>query len=329
MHTVNSFILYFIFLAGTLAICFVARADINFENYHPVEEESPYRWCTMFYFNQGKEIIVDLKNSRILFRNAGTKQFKASRLPLLNPHSLVYNATDKLYYVADTDNNRILSFDSLENSEISASTSTIDGIELNRPHDIVYDQDQGWLYAINPLSAVVFRFKAIGVQESSLDLSAHLGYSRALTFRNGKLFVIGSSRGKIVEITDFEKGVFKIYQSPGKKEIDRKGCWQRTGLVLNDIEYFNMYWYASSYFTPSAAGFGQDYNKNKLIRFKTWEEFEKGEWEDLSPSIPDALVPYFLTVHENYLYIPLYNHDDPGENDCIYRISPNISNSSN
>lgn len=314
-------LLCFLLFTGVMSLPLPVEADITLERYDPIGELPPYRWCTQLYFNQGKEIAVDLKNSRILYRTEGTGKFVASSLPLLRPHSIVYNPIDQLYYIADTDNNRIIAFDSPENPHIESSTSTIAGIELDRPHDMVFDPENEWLYAINPLPVVIFRFKAIGKEESSLDLSDYLGYSRSLTFSKGKLYVIGSSKGKVVEITDFDQAIFNIYQSPGKFKIAPEGNWKQTGLVLNDVEYFKNYWYASSYFCPSDSSTGQDFNENKLIRFKTWEQFEKGEWQDLSNKVPNALVPYYLTVHRDHLYIPLYNHQIPGKGDCIFQLS--------
>ncbi|HIP82915.1 MAG TPA: hypothetical protein EYH19_04995 [Desulfocapsa sulfexigens] len=267
------------------------------------------------------ELVVDNQNSRILHRQKGLKPFSAAAVPLKRPHSIVYNPFDSLYYVADTDGHRIVAFDRFDTPRQLTSTSIIAGTNLSRPHDIALDPVTGWLYSLNPRLTTVFRFKGLGKQESRLDLSAHLSYARGLSVVNGRLYVIGSSQGKVVEIMDFDKGLYKIYQSPGKVEISPAGNWERTGLVLNDVEYFQQNWYATAYFCPAVSLPGQDYNKNKLIRFKTWKHFETGEWEDLSHQLPDKLVPYYLTVHEDNLYIPLFNHQAPGKGDCIYRLS--------
>ena len=64
----------------------------------------------------------------------------------------------------------------------------------------------------------------------------------------------------------------------------------KRGLVLNDAELFNGFWYASSYFTASYAG-GADPDENKWIRFKTLEDFVSGNWEDLSSLVPGGLTP--------------------------------------
>ena len=296
--------------------------SVRVEQYDPVSSPRAYHWCTQISFHPDKEIIIDNHNDRVLCRQQGATIFSASPLSLHHPHSLVYNPSDQLYYITDTDNHRIIAVDSLENPRVQIATSSLAGIQLKRPHDIVIDPASGWLYAINPLSAVVFRFRAFGLGESALDLSSqHLGYSRALTFSNGKLYVIGSSTGKVVEVTNFDHAVYTVYQSAGKQRTAPAGNWQQTGLVLNDVEQFKDYWYASSYFSPAFSLPGQNYNTNKLIRFKTWEQFQTGNWEDLSHLLPDGLVPYYLTVAGEFLYIPLFNQQIPGQGDCIFRLS--------
>jgi hypothetical protein len=124
-----------------------------------------------------------------------------------------------------------------------------------------------------------------------------------------------------VEIINFEHGLFTVHQAPGKVKISAAGNWKRTGLVPNDIAYYHGYWYVSSYFCPTASLPGQDYNKNKLIRFKKWKQFAAGNWQDLSHLLPDKLVPYFFTVHDDSLYLTLFNHVRPGQGDCIYRLA--------
>ena len=47
-------------------------------------------------------------------------------------------------------------------------TNNILNIPLKRPHDIVIDPATGWIYALNPNSGHVFRFSAIGKNESMI-----------------------------------------------------------------------------------------------------------------------------------------------------------------
>ncbi|WDE98952.1 carboxylesterase family protein [Lentisphaera profundi] len=270
---------------------------------------------------KNQEIVTDSHNNRFLYRASADEPFQISPIPVKGQHSLVYNPADKLYYANDTANHRIISFSDLSTSKITAETKNIAGIELKRPHDIVVDPATAWIYTINPNSGQVFRFTAIGENESVLSVPVK-GYARALTFAKGKLYVIGSSRGRIVEVVDWDTEKFKIYDSfaPTKKN-GPAGSWTKTGLVLNDAEFFDGFWYATSYFTKSFAK-GSNFDENKFIRFKTLDDFVKGNWTDLSSLIPTGMTPYYLTVNKGKLYLAIFHHESHGNGDSILQLSP-------
>jgi len=247
--------------------------------------------------------------------------FQQSPVSVRGQHSVVYNPADGLYYANDTENHRIIAFADLSSETIAAQTKTIAGVALQRPHDIVLDPASGWIYAINPNSGHVFRFTAIGENESVISVPVE-GYARALTFTNGKLYAIGSAKGRIVEIVDWEKPAFKIYDSfDPTGRGGPAGSWTKTGLVLNDAEFFDGYWYASSYFTKSYAS-GTDFDENKFIRFKTLDDLVAGDWTDLSKLLPSGMTPYYLTANEGHLYLAIFNHELPGSGDSILQLTP-------
>ena len=166
----------------------------------------------------------------------------------------------------------------------------------------------------------MFRFKTAGKTADSLELSQHLGYSRALTIVDGRLYVIGSSVGAVIEVVDFGKQQYKIHNSFEKKKDATAGSWKSTGLVLNDVDFFQGHWYATSYFCPTYAG-KNDYDENKFIRFKTWQDLKAGTWDDLSHFLPSKVVPYYLTPRGEALFIAVFNHEDPGTFDKVYRLT--------
>ena len=243
-----------------------------------------------------------------------------SPLSVKRHHSVVYNPADNLYYANDTDNHRIIAFSDPSKDTITAETKEICGIKLQRPHDTVIDPATGWIYALNPNSGHIFRFTAIGENESVIKAPTQ-GYARALTCANGKLYAIGSSKGRIVEVVDWEKPTFKVYDSfdPSGRQ-GAAGSWETTGLVLNDAEFFNGNWYATSYFTQAYAK-GTDLDQNKFIRFKTLDNLVSGNWTDLSSLVPSGLTPYFLTMNENKLYLATFNHESTGKGDSILEFS--------
>jgi hypothetical protein len=281
-----------------------------------------FKWPTHIAFGPAnQEIVSDLKNNRFLFRKSQNAPFQISPVPLRGQHSLVYNPADKLYYANDTGNHRIIAFASLSSKKITSQTKKIAGVPLKRPHDIVRDPETGWIYAINPNSGHVFRFTAIGKNESVITVPVQ-GYARALTFVNGKLYVIGSAKGRIVEIVDWNTKTFKIYNSfDPTKRSGPAGSWAKTGLVLNDLEFFDGFWYATSYFTKSYAS-KTDPNENKFIRFKELKDLVTGNWTDLSSLVPKGMTPYYLTTNKKRLYLAIFNHESPGSGDSILQLTP-------
>ena len=266
------------------------------------------------------EIITACTTHHFLYRNHPKESFSVSPLEVKRHHSVVYNSADGLYYANDTDNHRIIAFADPSKNEITAETKVICGIQLKRPHDIVIDPATGWIYAINPNSGHIFRFTAIGKNESVIKAPMG-GYARALTFANGKLYAIGSATGRVVEVMDWETSKFKIYDSfDPTGQRGPAGTWTKTGLVLNDAEFFNGHWYATSYFTKSFAK-GSNFNENKFIRFKTLDDMVSGDWTDLSSLVPSGLTPYFMTVNNNKLYLATFNHESTSKGDSILEFS--------
>lgn len=310
--------------------CFVHPVGLGLEvtTYASGSDSIQFKWPTHMAFGPGsQEVVSDLKNNRFVFRESPDARFKVSPLSVRGLHSVVYNPADKLYYANDTDNHRIISFADLSSGMIAAETKSIAGVALRRPHDIVVDPSTGWIYAINPSSGHVFRFTAIGENESAISIPLG-GYARALTFTNGKLYAIGSAKGRIVEIVDWDAPSFRIFDSfdpTGRKGA--AGCWTGTGLVLNDAEFFDGFWYATSYFTKSTAG-EADFDEHKFIRFKTLDDLVAGNWTDLSSLVPGGMTPYYLTVKGDELFLAIFNHESPGNGDCILRLRPSKSSSS-
>ena len=294
---------------------------LKVSTYHSVNKEIKFGGFTHIAFGpDGSEIITACITHRFLYRNNPKEPFSVSPLSVKRHHSVVYNPRDNLYYANDTDNHRIIAFSDPSKNEITAETKEICGIKLQRPHDIVIDPETGWIYALNPNSGHIFRFTAIGENESVIKAPTE-GYTRALTFANGKLYAIGSAKGRIAEVVDWEKPTFKVYDSfdPTGRQ-GAAGSWEKTGLILNDAEFFNGHWYATRYFTQAYAK-GTDFNENKFIRFKNLDDLVSGDWTDLSSLVPSGLTPYFMTVNNNKLYLATFNHESTGKGDSILEFS--------
>ena len=307
---------------GSITTPTLEQMGLDVSTYAPDERGLQFKWPTHIAFGPGtQEIVSDLRNNRFVYRDSSDDAWQASPVAVSGQHSLVHNPADGLYYANDTANNRIIAFSDLSSGTIAAQTGNIQGVALNRPHDVVIDPATNWIYALNANSRDIFRFSAIGQDESVLNLSSELGgYSRSLTFADGRLFAVGSAAGRIAEIVDWDTGRVNVYQSFGKIGSASAGSWETTGLVINDLEFFDGFWYATSYFSPSFAG-GTDFDANKLIRFATFDDFVTGNWEDVSGLVPSGMVPYYLTVDEDNLFLAIFNHESPGEGDAILKIS--------
>jgi len=290
---------------GLLMPAIVEAQSAKLTLYYPVSEEDPALGITThIYFTANEVIITDLSDNTFLYRQFGEDEWQRSVVDVKGPHSIAYQPEQGLYYVNDTENNRMIAFPSLDSPEIAVEKTTMAGVDLHRIHDVIYDEMTGWIYALNPYDPAVFRFKELDGEIEKLDFSDELEYTRAITVVDSTLYLIGSSRGKIIEIVDWDERQYKVYQSYDHKRQAPAGSWTHTGLIPNDAEFFNGKWYVSSYFTnqyvPEPT---PDTDNLKLISFDTWDDFEAGNWEDLSEQLPTAFVPYFFTVHNDQLYL--------------------------
>ena len=245
----------------------------------------------------------------VLYRQ-GQGNWTLSPIKLRGPHSLV-RMPDGRWLIGDTDNHRLVQVDDLSGKG-EIARSELAGIKLKRPHDEIVDPATGDVYVIDG-GRNLFRFKSLdGPVEVWTFEPSELEYDRALSWFDGKLHLIHSSRGEVLRIDDFAKHAYTVFKSPRVADSPVKsrtayhdydaGALSVTGLVLNDVEKFDGWYYGTNFFHPSYAG-GADIRPARLIRWKTWKDFEEGRWEDLSEPIPDEVVPYFLTLHDDGLYV--------------------------
>lgn len=283
------------------------------------------RWPTHIGFFNGLEIISDLQNDRFVYRQQGSKgDFIKSQAKVNGQHSLTW--VDGKYYAVNTDEHKVIEFSDI--TETGNNVPNYNGIDLRRPHDIVFNPTDGYIYSIDNKEGLTrFAPNSDNIAEKSEINKSEvpvLGYARSLSIVNGKVYIINSSRGEVILMDDFDN--WTVYESPGQKRNNKgekidspAGAWDTTGLVLNDVERYGDYWYGSNYFTESYAG-GHDANKYRLIRWRTWEDFQNGNWEELSYLLPSGVVPYYFTVHNDALYLATFHHELPGSNDKIYKL---------
>jgi hypothetical protein len=145
-----------------------------------------------------------------------------------------------------------------------------------------------------------------------------LGYARALAWLDGRVHLVASTRGAVLRIENFPARRLRTYRSPGKRMRAPAGAWSTTGLVLNDVAQFGGWYYGTNYFCPHYSA-GADARPCRLIRWRTWQDFASGHWEDVSSALAPGLVPYFLTATDSALYLVVFCHDDH-RRDAVLRL---------
>ena len=306
---------------------------------------------TQVFFNKHlqTEVISDFINNRFIYRKLsgqnGKGDWQESNIDnLKRPHGITYDPTSRRYYTVDTDNNRILSFDSVnadEKSDVQIFTD-INGVPLGkRPHDIGYNPADKYIYVVLNSGILRFNTTAEGISDSDFvsrneilinirkNLPAanfSIGYIRSLTIFEGRLYLSNSSQGNIIQMDDFlnpETWTVHINKNQPNKYAE-KGSFDKDGLILNDIEHYQGYWYASNYYHPGKVhNYLSDASvaKNKLIRWKTWQDFENSTWDDLSSLLHGESIPYYFSKYDNNLYLSMFHiGNEEGIGSGVYKI---------
>ena len=255
----------------------------------------------------------------VIYRE-GEGPWVVSPLKLRGPHSVIQLPNGR-WLIGDTDNHRLVQVDDLSGKG-EVSRAEIAGVKLNRPHDEIVDPVTGDIYVIDG-GRNLFRFRNLdGPAQVWTFTPEELNYDRSLSWIDGKLHLIHSSRGEVLRIDDFEKRAYTVFRSPRPKDGPLRsstpfrdfpaGALSVTGLVLNDVEKFDGWYYGANFFTPSYAG-GADTGPARLIRWRTWDDFSAGRWEDVSDRLPvqdPPVTPYFLTAHDEGLYVAWFAAED-------------------
>ena len=101
------------------------------------------------------------------------------------------------------------------------------------------------------------------------------------------------------------------------------GNFDNNGLVLNDIEFYKGYWYATNYYIDKTNNYlsNESVTKNKLIRWKTWEDFKNSNWQDLSKLAHPESINYYFSKYDDRLFLSAFHvGNTAGEGSGIYEI---------
>lgn len=264
---------------------------------------------------------VTLKQRGVFYRQ-GTGAWGKVPIDLNGPHSIA-RLPDGKWLINDTDNHRMVQLDDFAGTGEIVIRSELAGYPLRRPHDQIVDPTTGDVYLVDG-NRRLFRFKDLN---SAVDAwtfpPEQLGYIRGMSWFDGRLHMADATRGEVHRIDDFDRRIVTTFRSPtppppappapAPHRNRGGGSLGATGLVLNDVEKVDGWYYGTNFFHPFAA-WGGDPQPGRLIRWRSWEDFAQGRWEDLTQLLPQTrvpLIPYFLTLRNGYLYTGLFDHDEP------------------
>jgi hypothetical protein len=293
------------------------------------------RTVTSIDFVNGYEVITDLTNNRSVYRPEGAIGWQVAAglepVPLDGHHSITWSdaVSPPRYFVADTEHDRIVSFESLTDSTVYSRADSIAGTFLRRPHDLEFDPAGGYFYGVtaplpgddpDTLPKILFRFRDIGIDEGVLAMASPGTpngdfYMRSLSVVDNTVYVINSfgpgSRPQVFKINDFDTADTTVYTAHPTFLAD-----------LQDIEFHKGWWYGTGNI-DIARNIGP-----LLARWRTWADFEGTTWEDLSGlvychedyAVVDSSHAYFLTRWDERLFFTVYHNKWLNKQDRVYEI---------
>ncbi len=252
------------------------------------EYESTYVSTQTTYMN-GLYFTVDCYHDRIIYaepENVGgnTSRWKIMADDLNKPHSICSDGT--IYLVADTDNNRVVTYARIATGEfVELQSFENAGI---RPHYCVYDEATSSFYVWSSYTGEMFIYK-----RPSRGLMIRLDKVRRLNYLNGvytRSFTIDGNN--ILLCSQGAGGIIAV----DKRNFSLKGVYpvsDELGGVVQVSHIGNHY-----YLTTSSDRFG-DRSKATIVRSTSLGGFYyPGQYEDVNAvlgGMQGVSVPYYLT----------------------------------
>jgi len=297
------------------------------------------------------EVISDFKNNRLLYRELARENDRNAWRPsnmesLRGPHALTYHPDSKRYFAVDTESHQVISFSELAGADSDIQRySEIGGYSLGkRPHDIAYNAVDGHIYVLLNLGVIRFLPRGHKLENISFlprakinkeiknkypDKKFSVGYMRAITIVDGVLYLVNSTLGNVIQMDDFaDPDTWQVHVNKDRPaKYAEAGSYDEDGLILNDVDYYKGYWYASNYYPSDTHNYlgSQSNIKNKVIRWKSWEDFYNSKWEDISGIAHPESIPYYFSKYENRFFISMFHIGNvEGEGSGVYEIKTSL-----
>lgn len=203
-------------------------------------------------------------------------QVKSTGYCIRNPHDILYNTADDYFYYIDSEIGRnargdyLVRFKSFK--DLRTQSDSFQYIDLTQKLAQLYKNGE------------------------SVNLTTQKSYSRSLALIKGKIHITHTSYGDVIVVNDFLKGELTLHHFGDNTHPVPLGSFAKNGLVLNEVEYFNGYYYGTNYYDGTNEPF-------RFVRWKTWQEFNRENIEDLSYFLKKNTLPYYLTVINDSMYL--------------------------
>ncbi len=285
----------------------------------PAGFRPPLSWVVQHARSEDWETLLDISPGTLRFRRRHARsavgRWRRRRISLSRPHAVAFTPA-RAAIVADTGNHRLVILEKVDRGSVRFRRS-IGGRRLDAPHHVIWNPHDSFLYVVD--LRAIYRMETPRSRGQVWAIHPRrLGYARSLAILDGRVHVVASSLGSVLRIDSFSGRKLTVFRSPQKRRDAPAGSWSRVGLVLNHVASLDGWYYGTNYFAPEYAR-GTDPNRNRLIRWRTWRDFEAGQWQDLSACLPPGLVPYFLTAFEHWLHIAAFCHADH-RRDGVFRL---------
>lgn len=234
--------------------------------------------------------IVDCNHDQIIYsENPGTelRYWNVMTRNTKKPHAITSDG--EIYMVADTDNNRILTFEKTYDGFKPLQTFENTGI---RPHYVYYDHADGLFYAWSSMTGEMFLYKRtpgtneVSLQEIKSVPELNNCYVRSFTIMGDVILFPAVERSSILMV---DKDTFETIN-----EYPVADCI--AGMVQISVvdDYF---------FLTVSTDRLYDQQASTVIRAKSLEDFSTGNYENLYSLFGNNGTPYYVSYFDGSYYM--------------------------
>lgn len=238
--------------------------------------------------------IVDCNHDQIIYTDNLNTELRYWNVMTRNtdkPHAIASDG--EVYMVADTDNNRILTFEKTYDGFHPLQTFEHVG---TRPHFVSYDHSNGLFYAWSSMTGEMYLYKkgpgtkSVALQEIRTIPELADCYVRSFTIAGDIILFPAVERSSILTV---DKDTFEVLHEYPVPE-------RMAGMV--QISIVDGY-----FFVTVSTDLQYDLNASTVVRARTLEDFAAGAYEDLYDLFGADGTPYYVSrfdgcyymVHEN------------------------------